>query len=281
MVVSPIARYGSKWPPVTSIRNDKAMDAHGERGIALVVTLMTVVLLMALGSALVLITSSETIVAANFHSGHEAFYAADAILERALADLRFSANWSAVLDGSTPSTFVDGPPTGNRTLTDGSSIDLSQLTNIANCRQPTGCTGADITATTAERPWGVNNPRWLPYAYGRLADSVGVGTVRSPFYVVAFVGDDSSENDGDPTRDGLSVGGLPNPGLGIVLIRAEAFGPRNAHRVIEATIARMEPAGAPTGGGGITNLRVLSWREVYYGRLRSESTHSRPGEKRG
>jgi Tfp pilus assembly protein PilX len=238
------------------------MHEHGERGIALIVTLMTMVLLMALGSALVLITSTETIVAANFHSGHEAFYAADAILERALADLRVSADWSAVLDRSTPSTFVDGAPSGTRTLTDGSSIDLAQLTNIANCRKTTACTDADTAATTAERPWGVNNPRWLPYAYGRLADSLGVSTVRSPFYVVAFVGDDSSENDGDPTRDGLSIGGLPNPGLGILSIRAEAFGPRQAHRVVEATIARMEPAGAAPGGGGITDLRVLSWREV-------------------
>ena len=224
---------------------------------------MTMVLMMTLGSALVLITSSETSIAANFHAAHQAFYAADAVFERALADLRSSADWSAVLDGTTSSTFVDGSPSGTRTLADGSSIDLAQLTNFANCRKPTACTGADIAATTAERPWGVNNPRWRPYVYGRLADSVGVGTVRSQFYVVAFVGDDSSENDGDPTRDGVSVGSSPNPGVGIVSIRAEAFGPRNAHRAIEATVARIDPAAAAPAGGGITDLRILSWREIY------------------
>jgi Tfp pilus assembly protein PilX len=80
--------------------NHKTMRAHGERGIALVVTLMIMVLMLALGSALVLITSSETVIAANFHSGHEAFYAADAIFERALADVRSSTDWNAVLDGS-------------------------------------------------------------------------------------------------------------------------------------------------------------------------------------
>ncbi len=262
MVLSRIARYGSRWPRVISILNDNAMHGRGERGVALVVTLLTMMLMMALASALVLITSSETIIAANFRSGHEAFYAADAIFERVLADLRVSVDWNTVLDGRTQSTFADGPPSGSRPLADGSSIDLAQLTNIANCRKPTACSDADISATTAERPWGVNNPRWLPYAYGRLADSVGVNTVRSPFYVVAFVGDDPSENDGNPTRDGLSVGGLPNPGLGILSIRAEAFGPRNAHRAIEATVARTEPPGAAPGGGGITDLRVLSWREI-------------------
>lgn len=238
------------------------MHRHPESGIALIVTLMTMVLMLTLGSALVLITSSERIIAANFHAGHQAFYAADAAFERALADLRSSADWTHVLNGTSSSTFVDGVPTGTRTLADGSAIDLAQLTNLANCRKPSTCTNAEIAATTAERPWGVNNPRWRPYVYGRLADSVGAGAVRSPFYVVAFVGDDGSENDGDPAVDGGSGGSSPNPGLGIVSIRAEAFGPRSAHRAIEATVARIAPVG--TGpGGGLTDLRILSWREIY------------------
>jgi hypothetical protein len=86
--------------------------------------------------------------------------------------------------------------------------------------------------------------------------------VRSAFYVVAFVGDDPSENDGDPTRDGASTMGNPNPGKGIVVIRAEAFGPRNAHKVIEATVARLVLPPDAAGEQTSTELRVLSWTEV-------------------
>ena len=78
---------------------------------------------------------------------------------------------------------------------------------------------------------------------------------------MVFVGDDPSENDNDPTTDGASVGGLTNPGLGLLSLRAEAFGPRNAHRIIEGTVVRIVPVPAGPGGGG-TDLRVLSWREV-------------------
>jgi Tfp pilus assembly protein PilX len=234
------------------------MQPNSERGVALVLALMTMVLMVALGAALVLITSSETIIAANFRAGHEAFYAADAAFERALADLRSVPDWTSVIGGAAGSTFTDGPPSGTRRLLDGSTIDLAQLTNMANCQKPTPCTGAEVAATTSDRPWGVNNPRWILYAYGRLSDSLGPATVSSPFYVVAFVGDDASENDGDPTRDGVSVGGVANPGLGRISVRTEAFGPRNAHRVIEATVARIDPPPA----GGATEVRVLSWREV-------------------
>jgi hypothetical protein len=86
--------------------------------------------------------------------------------------------------------------------------------------------------------------------------------VRSAFYVVAFVGDDPSENDGDPARDGFSLAGNPNPGTGIVRIRAEAFGPRNAHKVIGATVARLAVPPAAPGEQTSTDLRVLSWTEV-------------------
>lgn len=237
------------------------MNGSGESGIALVVALMTIVLMMALGAALVLITSSETMIAANFQVGHEAFYAADAAFERALADLPALPDWTSVLSGGAQSSFTDGLPAGPRTLTDGSTIDLAELTNIANCQKPTPCSSADIVATTSDRPWGANNPRWTLYAYGKLADSLGTASISSPFYVIVFVGDDPSENDNDPLTDGASVGGLPNPGLGLLSLRAEAFGPRNAHRIIEATVVRRVAVPAGPGGGG-TDLRVLSWREV-------------------
>ena len=55
---------------------------------------------------------------------------------------------------------------------------------------------------TDERPWGANNPRWQLYAYGQLDDMIPTSTINSPFYVVVMVGDDPSENDGNPLKDG-------------------------------------------------------------------------------
>jgi hypothetical protein len=132
---------------------------------------------------------------------------------------------------------------------------------MANCQKLSPCTEADMSAKTRERPWGANNPRWTPYAFGTLADGLGMMSTNSPYYVLAFVGDDASENDGDPLRDGASVGGLTNPGLGILSLRAEAFGPRRAHRVIEGRVARMSTGGGPPAAED-AGLRVLSWWEV-------------------
>ena len=232
-----------------------------ERGVALVIALMATTLMLTLGCALVLLSSSETVIAANFRAAHEAAYAADAALERALADLRDVPDWTMVLGGGVRSPFVDGAASGVRRLIDGSSIDLDQVTNLANCQKPTACTAAEIAAATTDRPWGANNPRWTLFAYGPLADSLGPGLVRSSFYAIAFVGDDPSENDGDPAVDGFTVGGVPNPGQEILTIRAEAFGPRNAHRVVEATVKRFEAAAAPDEPLS-TELHVLSWRDV-------------------
>lgn len=229
------------------------MNARSNRGAALVIVLMSLVLMMALGAGLVLITSTETMIAANFRTGNEAFYAADAALHYTVGELSNDADWTAVLDGTTRSVFTDGSPSGTRNLADGSTIDLTQIANQANCQRSTTCNASDVTATTSERPWGANNPRWTVYAYGRLSDAAGAVAVDSPFYIVAFVGDDGTENDGDPLRDGADAA---NPGRGVIRVRAEAFGPRNAHKIIEATIARIDTATVELGA-----VRMLAWTE--------------------
>jgi type IV pilus assembly PilX-like protein len=232
-----------------------------EEGIALVVALMTTTLLLTLGGALVLLSSSETVIAANFRSAHEARYAADAAIERALSDLRREPDFTPILSGDLRSSFVDGAPSGGRTLIDGSTINLGQITNLANCNKASPCSAAELTGTTAERPWGVNNPRWTLYAHGPLADMQNPLSARSSFYIVVLLGDDPSENDGDPMLDGFSAG-APNPGRGIVRVRAEAFGPRNAHAVVEATVSRLDAASQDAGGQSSTALRVLSRSDV-------------------
>jgi hypothetical protein len=210
-----------------------------ENGIAMIIAMMAMLLMSALGIALVMTTSSETMIANNYRNSSEALYAADAVLERSMDDLLTVADWNKLLDGSTQSAFVDGLGLSSvRTLPDGSTIRLDQALNMANCQKVTDCSDADKNAITNERPWGPNNPRWQPYAYGNLQDMrPATDTINSPFFVVLMVADDPSDNDNDPTKDGASQ---TNPGSGVLALRAEAFGPRGTHKVIEVTIARTD-----------------------------------------
>jgi len=117
---------------------------------------------------------------------------------------------------------------------------------MANCQKTTTCSAANMQAVTLERPWGLNNPAWQLFAYGKLNDVLPQGGINSPYYVVVMIGDDPSENDQDPLHDGVTpckVGdpiGSCNPGSSVLALRAEAFGPRGSHKVVELTIARTD-----------------------------------------
>jgi len=179
-----------------------------QRGAALILALMAMTVLMALGAALVLTTSTETVIAGNFRARREAFYAAEAAAEIAVAELRSSPDWAPFVQGADRSRFVDGAPNGARTLPADAPVNLTAIANLANCGLPTPCAGA---------------PQWQLFAYGPLRDFVPAS--ESPFYVVAFIRDDQTE-----------------PGVPLVTIRAESFGPRSAHQAIEVTVSR-SPAG--------------------------------------
>ena len=229
------------------------MNRYNEtRGAAVVIALLAMFLLMSLGVMLVLSTSTETLIAAHFRSGQEAFYAADAGIQFVEAELAASADWNAVLRGAVSSLFAVGSPFTPQTLSDGTSIDLAKATNALNCGHTAACTLAEMEASTADRPWGVNNPRWNLYAYGPLNAISSAGTINSAMYVAVWVADDSSENDNDPTTDGASS---VNPGSGVITIHAEAFGAGATHKVLEATLAR--PADPSTGGN-----QMIAWREI-------------------
>jgi hypothetical protein len=215
----------------------------------IVMALLATLLLSAFSTALVLTTSADSLVAENFRYSQEAVYAADAALERGIDELDAAADWTDVPGGPMQSTFTDGLA-GTRALSDGSTIDLAQLVNVVNCRKRAPCSTSALAAVTAQRPWGANNPVWRLIGYGPLSGIVPGRTIASPYYVVIMVADDPAENDNDPVHDG---GGSANPGAGVLALRAEAFGPRGSHRVVEATLAR---------AGGIHHPRadVLSWR---------------------
>jgi len=128
--------------------------AADERGVALVLALMGMVLITTLGGALVVLTATETRIAASFRDGLEAFYAAEAGIALAVVDLR-TADWDAVLAGTSKSSAVDP------------SFDLDLARR-------------DLDDDAGERDW-------RPYAYGSLANLVPGADVGRRFSVVVWV----------------------------------------------------------------------------------------------
>jgi hypothetical protein len=252
----------------------------------LIVALLAMLVMVALGAALMLAAATESRITRNFRNDIEAFYAADAVLERAVDELRAVGDWNLLLSGAARSAVVDGEPRGTRVLTDGKTIDLAEVLNDANCRKVGGCSAAAMDAITAERPWGANNPRWQPFAWGYLNDLVPTVTVKSRFYAMVMVADDPSECDDNPLVDGGVMVSCPatakaNPGAGVIAVRAEAFGPFGSHRAVELTLALVArgadstdvmPAEGTTENYGNTadyhpgigqaGVHILSWREV-------------------
>jgi hypothetical protein len=220
-----------------------------EDGIAMIIALMAMMLMMALGMTLVLTTMTETKISANYSQGTEALYAADAAVERVMDDILTVPDWNEILQGNVRSAFIDGLPSGVRTLPDGSKLDLDKATNMLDCGIPDGCGEEDLNAWTDERPWGFNNPRWRLYAYGPVSAMLPTDTINSKDYVVVWIADDPSETDNDPTTDGAPGQNCDqtndpqcsnNPGLGVLAMHAEAYGPGGTRRVIEVTLARTD-----------------------------------------
>jgi hypothetical protein len=182
----------------------KPRALRAEQGAVLILALMAMTILMSLGAILVMTTSTETAIAGNFRSRREAFYAAEAVAELAVAELRSSADWAAFVDGGVRSRFVDGVPDGVRSLPSDAPVNLTAIVNLANCGLPAPCAGP---------------PRWHLFAHGPLGEFTPAAD--SPFYVIAFV-----------------QGAQTESGVPLVTIRAEAFGPRSSHQAIELTLSR-------------------------------------------
>jgi hypothetical protein len=189
-------------------------DWRDERGVALIIALLATVLLTALGIGLVLLTNTETVITANYRDGQEALYAADAGVERVVQDLLSQNDWNQILAGGLQSGFFDG--NASVTLANGAPLDVEAVR--ANLQAETD------TANT----WGTNDPAWQWYGRGYASAFLPGGGLDNRSYIVAFVGDDPSEIDGDPTRDTN----------GVVTIHVEAFAANGAHKVLEVTVSR-------------------------------------------
>lgn len=201
-----------------------------ERGSALVLALTATAVVLALASALTLIAISESAVSASFVRGSQAAYLAEAAAARATTELDAVADWSAVLTGLASSSFRDGAADGVREA-GGIVVDLTAQT-------------AALNRSAASRPFGPNNPQWRLFVWGPAEWLAGPGVIG---YVAVWVADDPDEQDADPLVDGGE-----EPGRGVLLLTAHAFGPGGVRRMVEVAVSRKAPL----------STRLLVWRAV-------------------
>jgi hypothetical protein len=202
-----------------------------ERGTALIIALMAMMLLTALGAAVVMVSNTETHIAGNYRNSQEALYAADAAVERVVQDLLLIPRWNDILGGTAQSGFVDGGMTDAKTLPGGGTITLCCGTNTAT---------AQLQAETDTlNLWGANNPQWKLFAWGPLQDMLPNDQIDSPMYVAVWVADDPADGPTDPAGNPGPPDG--NPALdtnGTLTLHAEAVGPSGTRKIIEVTVAR-------------------------------------------
>ncbi|MEQ1759017.1 MAG: hypothetical protein ABL986_11910 [Vicinamibacterales bacterium] len=223
-----------------------ATRAGQSDGVALLTMLVVLIATAAFVAALVLTSVVETRIAASWRDGAAAMSAADAVARRALLDLA-TADWDAALGGAV-STFTDGPPSGVRVLEGAMQLSLDAETSELACGNPTGCSDAEVSRASAERPWGANNPRWRLFGYGPLAALFPDDPYPLRGYVASWVADDPTETDGSPSHDGATA---DNPGRGVLLVTGRAYGPGVARRTVQLVVERVG-----------TELRIIAWREL-------------------
>ena len=211
-------------------------------------------LFSALGLGLMLNVSTEQMLGANAREASGLRQAAESALEVAVHELGPSVAWHDALAGVRTARLSDGPPFGARPMAGGETVDLGHVTDLATCGG-SPCREPDITRSTETRPWGIANPRWRLFAWGRASALADAAWVGDP-YLLVWVADDPSDADGDPWRDAP----MGVDGHGVVMIRAQALGRRGARATIEVLVRDSCAGGAP--GPCIPGSRVQSWRIV-------------------
>jgi hypothetical protein len=197
-----------------------------QRGAALIIALMSMMLLTALAAAVVMVTNTETMISANHRNSQEALYAADAAVERIVQDLLMTPRWNDVLAGTVQSSFIDGAMTSTKTLPTGGSMVLCCGTNTATSQLQ--------SETNTLNLWGANNPQWKLFAWGPLADVLSNSQIDSTIYVAVWVADDPADSVDGATPDGNPLA----DSNGVLTLHAEAIGAGGTRKVVEVTVAR-------------------------------------------
>ena len=198
-------------------------------GTALIIALMSMMLLTALGGAVIMVSRTETAIANNYRNSQEALYAADAAIERVVQDLLMVPRWNDILANGgagvagVTSSFTRGNPASPITMPAGGKVTLNATT--ANMQ----------ALTDADDVWGNNDPQWRLFAWGPLSDLLDTSTIDSNMYVAVWVADDPADA---PPSTGVADGNPLLDSNGTLTLRAEAIGPGGTRKTIEVTVAR-------------------------------------------
>src|SRR2546423_905332 len=120
-----------------------AQTRRTERGVALVASLMTLLLLTAMGLTIALTATTETAVSANYRRNEQAFFSADAGVGIARESLRIALNNTIIASANTAAPNIDFPTSS------GQAFDDSQLTSILTDSTLTASSGTPITNALA------------------------------------------------------------------------------------------------------------------------------------
>ena len=114
-----------------------------EHGVALVASLMTLLLLTAMGLTIALTATTETAVSANYRRNEQAFFSADAGVGIARESLRIELNNAVIASANAAAPNITFPTSSTQ------AFDDSQLTNLLTAASLTASNGTPITNALA------------------------------------------------------------------------------------------------------------------------------------
>jgi len=205
---------------------------HDERGVALLMALVTAALVTAIATAMVMSSSTDLVITGNTRASMEAMYAAEAAGQRAIGELATIGDWSTVLaapPGNVTATFDEGETMVR--APDGRPLSVPVLTAARQA----------ASAVTYGPGFGADSPVWRLFGHADIRALLPPGVTSPPAYVLIHVADDGGDGDGDPERDAN----------GQLIVYAEAYGVSGAHRAVELAVSRVTPG----------TIRVLSWKD--------------------
>jgi len=188
-----------------------------EEGAAVLLVLIVVLVLAGLAFAGVSLADLEGGASANDARAFSVTYAADAAMERAIHDLDRTPDWSQVLSGTVSSPLRDPAPQPRAPWAE--LLDIGAMT-------------VDVQRD-ANLGAGPDQTRWRVFLAGPLAAMLPDTPAEVLPYVVAWVGDDPADGDGDPSTDANQV----------VRVRVRALGPRAGRADREAVMERVPGSG--------------------------------------
>ena len=216
---------------------DPTRDGTAATGSALLPVILLLLLFSATAVGAALVVRIEVTVAERYRQSAEAFYAAQAGLDAAIAELRRFPDWSAVVRGEQRSLLSQGEFVGRKTVPGGGVVHVC-------C--DAGSVFEQLAAEDGASPIPVRRLLgWRPFLWTTF-EALAPREPPSRLYLVVVVSDDEEDlqrGEGERNR--------------IVRVRSEATDPSGVRRVVQALIARPaadEPAPAPSIG-------VLRWEE--------------------